>query len=510
MYRICSLLIFVAFHASASISFHVTPINATTKKITLAVPLSSDDAFYKEYISLSVDHPAIVLSEWQADHKAIARYDATFKETKKIYTKSFTISFTATSNGQSVDDANLYVYLYQRSEKQIREHVFPLRFYPTHLKATKLISPGKKATVLPEKKHAILRTQNEQKTKDLTLSIYIDALAQQTQSIWLRILGVLLLGILLSLTPCTYPMIPITVGIFQGHLKKLNYLNCFFTSLFYTLGLASVFGLFGILMTFASKFMADLLATPLFTFAVVSILVYCAFSMFGLYPLYIPRFLRQRNAWVKGGAFTSAFLFGAASGTVATPCLAPGLILLLILVVQLGNLLIAGVLLFMFGVGVSVPLLIVGTAPKAMRYLPRAGTWMIDVNKIFGLILLATCFYFLRSILPWQTVLTLIALFLALIGIFYLYASEHAQTNIGKRIKGTAGIALLVHAVLFFAASYKATYVPQQIIQHKQTQAPPPLFETNFGHRSFWHVKKPGIVIPGFLLALLVIVLFFL
>ena len=501
MRRIVLLLIFTSFHTQASISFRATPLTPTTKKITLTIPLRAGDAIYKEYLSLSVDHPGVILSEWQTDQEAIARYDPTFKETKKVFTKPCTISLTATKNGQSVEDANLHLYLYQRSEKQIREHVFPLRFAPKKQKSQSNENAIEDALQSEPITHCVLPNRLQPiKNKDLSLSIYIDALAQRTQSMWLRILGVLLLGILLSLTPCTYPMIPITVGILQGHLKKLSYLNCFFTSLFYTLGLASVFGAFGALMTFASKFTADLLATPVFTFAVVSVLVYCAFSMFGLYPLYIPRFLRQRKEWTKGGAFTSAFLFGAASGTVATPCLAPGLILLLMLVVQLGNPFIAGVLLFIFGVGVSVPLLVVGTAPKAMRYLPRAGTWMIDINKIFGLILLATCFYFLSSILPWQTLLTLIALFLALIGLFYLYASEHAQTNIGKRIKGTTGIALLVHAVLIFAASYKATYVPQQIVQHKQTQANRPLFE----------IKKPGIVIPGFLLALLIIGLFFL
>ncbi|NBP59452.1 DUF255 domain-containing protein, partial [bacterium] len=141
-----------------------------------------------------------------------------------------------------------------------------------------------------------------------------------TNSVALRILFALVLGILLSLTPCIYPMIPITVGVLQSQGSK-SLLTNFLLSSAYTLGISTTFSLFGLLAATSGQAFGHMLANPLFIIFIVALLLYFALSLFGLYNLYIPRFLQKKHSIQGGGSFGSIFLFGLISGSVASPCL---------------------------------------------------------------------------------------------------------------------------------------------------------------------------------------------
>ena len=125
--------------------------------------------------------------------------------------------------------------------------------------------------------------------------------------------------------------------------------------------------------------------------------------------MYIPRWLQPSATSVKGGTLLSAYLFGALSGTVASPCLSPGLVLILNYVTNISGHHIAHYiesfgLLFLFGVGSSLPLLIIGTFSGSLHVLPKAGAWMNEVKKLVGIMLFAMAFYHLshlEHILPW-------------------------------------------------------------------------------------------------------------
>ncbi len=262
---------------------------------------------------------------------------------------------------------------------------------------------------------------------------------QNTDSIVIRLIFVFLLGILMSLTPCIYPMIPITLGVLHGRQQQSIFKN-FLLSLSYTIGLATTFALFGLLAASSGQAFGHLMGNTFFVLGLVAILGYFAFSMFGFYNLAIPRFLQKKQSLSEGGSFLPVFLFGVASGTVASPCLSPGLAFVLTLVAALANKFLGFLLLFAFGVGVSFPLLIIGTFSHSLNILPRAGMWMIEVQKIFGFLLLGMCIYYLSNIIPTFFSLALTTLLLITIHGYYLYAAYKAHTKLDRYVKTLCSI----------------------------------------------------------------------
>jgi thiol:disulfide interchange protein DsbD len=188
--------------------------------------------------------------------------------------------------------------------------------------------------------------------------------------------------------------------------------------------------------------------------------------MFGFYEMYIPTFLQTGSSRKHHGSLGSSFLFGALSGTVASPCLSPGLALVLGIVAALGSKLLGFLLLFAFGIGLSIPLMIIGTFSGSLSVLPRAGYWMIEVKKLFGFLLLGMCFYYLKNILPYHLLLWAIAVFCALSGIYYLYTITGHDTTFWKRTKNLVGILFIVAAVLVGIQAYEQSF---QLLEEHDT-----------------------------------------
>jgi len=358
-----------------SITFSSKSLHKDRHQLTLKVDLAPHDFFYKDYIDFSVDHPAISLSEWHTSIDPVPHYDQSFKETKHIYNKNFSIKLTATTSQPDIHDANLYFTYYQHSKKKISQKLFSLNLIND--------TPTEKQPIGNSKQmenSAVTSAHNTPTLQNTSWSDYVTALVSNTNSLLLRIFLVLFLGILMSLTPCIYPMIPITVGILQSQ-GSSSIMRNFFLALAYTIGIATTFSLLGLIAVFTGKLFGSFLTHPLVIIPVVSLLGYLGFSMLGFYEMYTPKFLQLKNHQnTKKGSMLSAFLFGAASGTVASPCLSPGLVLLLSIVATLGDRLLGFVLLFSFGIGLSLPLLLIGTFSSSLALLPHAGTWMVDAG----------------------------------------------------------------------------------------------------------------------------------
>jgi thiol:disulfide interchange protein DsbD len=256
-------------------------------------------------------------------------------------------------------------------------------------------------------------------------------------------------------------MIPITVGILQTQSRK-SFVHNFSISCAYTTGIATTFALLGLIAATTGQLFGSLLANPFFIIAVVFLLLYLAGSMFGCYELYIPRFLATQQHTTKRGPFLSAFLFGAASGTVASPCLSPGLLLLLTIVATLHSKILGFILLFAFGIGTSLPLLLVGTFSSSLSLLPQAGMWMLEIKKIFGLILVGMCFYFLQTIFPLALLWGIGTLCIVLIGIYLLYEALHYKHTRWYYIKNAAGMFFIASSVLVAAQTFKMAYLHKQ------------------------------------------------
>jgi thioredoxin:protein disulfide reductase len=299
-------------------------------------------------------------------------------------------------------------------------------------------------------------TQQKTSHQSHSFSQKLSDLVNTTHAVWLKILLVLLLGLLMSLTPCMYPMVPITLGILQSSGSSSIGRN-FFLSLLYTCGIATTFATLGLLAAFTGQVFGSIMMNPFFVTALSVLLVYLALSMFGLYDMYTPRFMRTGpNAQNAGRSLISVFLFGAASGTVASPCLSPGLILVLSIVTTLGSKFLGFLMLFAFGFGLGIPLLILGVFSSSLSALPRAGLWMIEVKKLFGFMLFGMVFYFISPLVSTATLLTFVTVSLLIASIAYFYSIKPYDTKAIKISKNIIGILCATCAVITAIKTYQA------------------------------------------------------
>jgi cytochrome c-type biogenesis protein len=199
-------------------------------------------------------------------------------------------------------------------------------------------------------------------------------------------------GVLTSFTPCVYPMIPVTVtyiGGAQAGSKKRAALR----TLVYVLGIAIVYSSLGAFAALTKRFFGQISTNPWIYFAVGNVIILFGLSMLDAVVIPIPGIL-TRGA--KGGEnLLGALVMGMASGLVAAPCTAPVLGTLLIYVGSSGSVAYGASLLFTFAFGLGFLLLILGTFAGALASLPKAGTWMVTIKKVFGLGMILIGEYFL-------------------------------------------------------------------------------------------------------------------
>ncbi len=210
-------------------------------------------------------------------------------------------------------------------------------------------------------------------------------------------------GVLTSLTPCVYPMIPITAAIVGGQsaseqsgatiASKWRPLGL---SLTYVLGLATVYAGLGLLAGLTGTLFGTVSANPWAFFVMANLLLVAALAMLDVIPVRVPAAIMQRAANAgTGGRVAGAFIMGAASGLVAAPCSAPVMAAVLTWVSSTGSALLGFVYLFTFSLGMCTLLVVVGLSAGALTRLPRAGAWMLWVKKLFAFIMLGMAEYYL-------------------------------------------------------------------------------------------------------------------
>lgn len=234
-----------------------------------------------------------------------------------------------------------------------------------------------------------------------------------------------LAGVLVSFTPCLYPMIPITAGILQAQ-ARTSILYNFLSSLAYVIGIASIYATLGYLSATTAIIFGKWLANPWFILCMTLFFLYLAGSMFGLYEMYIPSLLVNRNSNQKNGSLLQSFILGALSGTVASPCLTPALALLLGIAAKQGNPILGFFTLFSFSMGMGVLLLLIGTFSSTLTMLPRAGEWMELFKKIFGFLMLGVCAYFLQPFVPALYITITYTLLAAIAAVYYLLHAKQS------------------------------------------------------------------------------------
>ncbi len=224
----------------------------------------------------------------------------------------------------------------------------------------------------------------------------LEALLQK-RGLFVVLLSIFLGGLALNLTPCVYPVIPLTVGFFSREARGST-ARAFGLSAFYVLGMATTYSALGVAAALSGKLFGSLLQNPFVLTAIAGVLVLMAFSMFGYWEIRMPTFLMNRAGARSGVA--GAFGMGLFVGVVAAPCVGGFIVGLLAFVAARQDPGLGLLMFFVLSLGLGLPYLFLGAFSGSLSRLPRAGAWMESVKKVFGWILLAMAAYFLRSVLP--------------------------------------------------------------------------------------------------------------
>ena len=202
-------------------------------------------------------------------------------------------------------------------------------------------------------------------------------------------------GLVTSLTPCVYPMIPITAGILAGSAgdnpKRGRVVGLTLT---YALGLALFYALLGLLAGMSGTLFGTVSANPWVRFAVGNLLLIFALAMFDVIPVSAPQKLVTWAGSLGAGSYPAVFLLGASSGIVAAPCGAPAFAVVLTWVATTQSALMGFVYLFIFSIGMTALLIAVGLSSGFLAALPRSGTWMIWIKRGAGVLMLAMAQYY--------------------------------------------------------------------------------------------------------------------
>jgi len=210
----------------------------------------------------------------------------------------------------------------------------------------------------------------------------------------LAFLAVFAGGVLISFTPCIYPVLPITVG-YIGSRSRGSRWRGFSLSVSYVLGMAVTYAALGSVAALTGRVFGQVAASPLVHFLVGNVCILMALSLFDLFHLPTPSFLSGTGAGRDRGGIAGAFAVGAVSGLVVGPCTAPVLGALLLYVGTRQNVPFGASLLFVFALGMGTLLLLAGTFAGFLAGLPRSGRWMEAVRKGFGVFLILVGEYFL-------------------------------------------------------------------------------------------------------------------
>ena len=299
--------------------------------------------------------------------------------------------------------------------------------------------------------------------------------------LWLIIVGFFGFGLLLSLTPCVLPMIPILSGIIVGSKqagdKPLSRLHSFNLSLAYTMGMALSYTLAGIAAGLSGKLLSNALQNAWVLGAAGLVFVLLALSMFGFYELKLPAAFENSmvNASnrIKGGRFLGVFIMGALSALIVSPCVAAPLAGALLYISQTHDVVLGGTALFSLSIGMGVPLLLIGASAGSL--LPKTGSWMTAVRNFFGVLMLGIAIWLIAPVIPVGVQMALWAA-LFIIPAIYMHAVDSLPVHVNPWMKFWKGIGVisLVLGVALLIGALSGAKSPLQPLSGLQISAAVP------------------------------------
>jgi len=290
------------------------------------------------------------------------------------------------------------------------------------------------------------------------------ALVEHANPVWF-VLVFFALGVLLAFTPCVLPMVPILAGVVGGEAGRLSTRRGLFLSVVYVLAMALIYTGAGVAAGFAGTGLQAAFQAPWVIGLFAAVFVILAGSLFGFYPLRLPSALMGRldrlSGRQRGGTWLGAAFMGALSALIVSPCVAAPLAGALIVVGQAGEPVRGGVALFALSLGMGAPLIVFGTV--AGRLLPRAGNWMVTVERLLGVAMLAYAVWLVGRVAPAPVALVLWGLTGILAAVFLgVFERMEAGAGPGARLARAAGLAALVWALALMVGGAAGARDPLQ------------------------------------------------
>lgn len=209
-------------------------------------------------------------------------------------------------------------------------------------------------------------------------------------------------GILTSLTPCIFPMIPITVSILGYDAEKNSRTQNLIRSLLYVAGIAFTYSLLGVTASMTGKIFGSILTNKWVIGFMVVLFFTMALSMWGLFDIQVPAFIRNKFGNSSKQGYLGLFIMGLFAGIVASPCVGPVLVAILSYVSLTQNVFLGGALLFTYAVGLGLIFILIGLTGQALALLPKSGRWMNKIKFFLGLLMFITGLYYLQFVVPYK------------------------------------------------------------------------------------------------------------
>ena len=267
-----------------------------------------------------------------------------------------------------------------------------------------------------------------------------------------------LAGVGLTFTPCVFPMIPILSSIIAGQGESITTARAFVLSLVYVLAMAITYAIAGAIAGYyGNEFNIQIwFQDPVILSIFAAIFVLLALSMFGFYDLQMPNAIQSRLTAIsnsqQGGTLIGVGLMGIFSAIIVGPCITAPLVGALFYITQTQDWQLGGLALFALGMGMGMPLLLIGTS--AGKILPRAGTWMDTVKSAFGIVLLGVAIWLLERILPTAVTMVLIAALLVATAIYMGALDSLNEAASGwRRLFKSLGLLLLIYGIAYLVGA---------------------------------------------------------
>lgn len=274
------------------------------------------------------------------------------------------------------------------------------------------------------------------------------------------------LGLLLAFTPCIFPMVPILSGIIAGY-GNTSSRKALWLSVTYVVSGAIAYAIIGFVFGYFGQNLQAVLQHPIAIGLMSAIFVALAFSMFGFYDLQLPNSLQSRLNEIsnkqESGSFVGAAIMGLLSTLIIGPCAGPAIAGILTFITQSHNAWLGAAALFSLGMGIGVPLILIGTS--AGHLLPRAGIWMDTVKALFGIIMLGVAIYMLSRIVSIEVTMALTGILLVSSGV-YMGALEKIEADAGgwaRFWKSTGMLQLFYGALILLGLSAGSTNLLQPL-----------------------------------------------